>query len=445
MKQGWTVLFLWVSTAVSQAAPSPVRTEQYRPEGSDYDFYRCELDLGGDVFWDVADGSGTDAERLYLVAPAGENALPQGRRMRAVILERHIQRGRDTVSQFGWMCSEYALKHGGRGPTLLGDMDDERFTWQRAQLNRSPWEGFSGIDVAPPYAFLIPDVQFAFSGPRSNRVQRADRKLLAVELTPFIDDGKHWVTYTDHSAERIDIDPALVKQYGLKIRPVMSSDAADTSGTKDKPHILLAARKVGSTDALNISLTNSLSADALSIQWETSGAPVSSAVTNDLLLARRSAWRPYAARSSGPVITSWVASGNSLGALRRDDQGRRGGESTSAFGILGGRAAVRETLQMQELGGGTSDDRERTIAITNLQGVTVQSHPYEELLAGKTGGHLALAEVVPKDQFLLYVARPAAILPLLDDGADFLSHLGSVMAGNSIKYDLNKHYLSRLT
>ena len=442
MKRVWTGLFLSLWTAAAIAAPSPSETAHYRPNGSDRDFYRCELDLGGDVFWRVAETSVTGAERLYLVAPPGEQQLPQGRRMRAVMREQNIQRGRTPVSRLTRACSQYALRHEGKGPASLEQRDDPHFKGHLAAIQRSPWEGMPGINVAPPYVFLIPNVTFAFSGPRTNRVQRTDRELLAVELTPFVDDGKHWVAYTDHSSERVDIDPALVKQYGLQIRPVMAKEVADAPGTKGKSHILLAVCEAGASEALNIVLTNSLSGDAFSVTWETSRAPTASMVTNDLQRARASAWQPYWARSSGPAINAWAAHASAVdprvGALRVV------GQTSSALGIMGGRAAVRETLQMQQLAGRAGTPAERTIPVTNLPGVTVQSHPYEEMLAGATGGRLALAEVVPADQFLLYVAQPAAILPLLDDGADFLSHLGSVVALNSIKYDLSDRYLAQL-
>ncbi|MDA0322096.1 MAG: hypothetical protein O2923_05185 [Verrucomicrobia bacterium] len=444
MKPRWMTLFLCMAATVSHAAPGPVDTAMIHPDGSDYDFYRCDIDLGGDIFWDVAGVSGTGAERLYLVMPFGEAVLPQGRRMRSVMRERNIQRGQSSVSQLTWLCREYALKHAGRGPASLDKIDDERLKSRIAQVIRSPWTGLQGIDVAPPYSFLLPDVQFAFSGPRTNRVQRKDRKLLAVELTPFVDDGKHWVSYTDGSSERVDIDAAVVKQYALEIRPVMSSAAADSPGTSGKSHTLVAVRKTGNGEPLVVTLTNTLSGEIRAVPWAISDAPVSSDVTNDLQRARAFAWMPYAARSSGLVIDSWVGHDRASPEMRGRRGRRRGGETTSAFALLGGRAAVRETLQMQSLRGAAAEAADRTIAITNLQGVSVKSHPYEDMLGGQAGGRLELADVVPTDQFLLYVAKPAAILPLLDDGADFLSQLGSVVAANSIKYDLPKRYLARL-
>jgi hypothetical protein len=333
------------------------------------------------------------------------------------------------------------MKHGGIGPGSLNDLD-EKARSQIPQMERSPWEGVPGVAVSPPYTFLVPKAKFAFSGPRTNRVLRADRNLLAMELTPFVDDGKHWVTYTDNSTERVEIDPVRVKQYELKIHPVMTSEEADEDKTKDRPHVLLALRESDATGPLDIPFKNTMSGDSFSLKWKTSACVEDAAVTNDLRHARTFALEPYAALSSSPVIESWSRSGRLRNA---GTPGRRGrGETTSAFAIMGGRAAVRETLQMQQLAQSSSDTTQRTIPISDVAGVVVKSHPFEDMLAGKAGGQLTLANVVPPDQFMIYVAKPGAILPLLDDGADFLSNFGSVAAGNSIKYDLNDRYLARL-
>ena len=66
--------------------------------------------------------------------------------------------------------------------------------------------------------------------------------------------------------------------------------------------------------------------------------------------------------------------------------------STTAMGVIGGRAAVRETLQLQNI---TLEDKARrvpSIPVTEIPGVEVKSQPLEEMLGGQPGGSLALAD-----------------------------------------------------
>ncbi len=441
MKANWISIIL-LGTVTGAGADTVAQNGQfYRDAGSDLEIHRCEVFLDGDAFWQLGDTSKLKVERLYLVPPEEKAHLPQGRRMRAVVRQRHIERGRHSVSRYTWACREYALKHEGKGPASL-DALGETQKKNLGQLNRSPWDGVPGVEVSPPYAFLVPGVKFKFSGPQTNWVQRQDRQLLAIELTPFVDDGKHWVGYTDYSAERVAIDPELLARHDLKVRPVMSTEEADQSGMANKPHVLVAVRKAGAKGDLSIPLVNTLSGDTLELAWRTSRNTRHTDVTTDLERARKLKWGPYAHLSFSPVMQAWMEK-RRPSAVQQGNR-RDQGETSSAFGVMGGRAAVRETLQMQSIGEHADPVAERTIAITNLQGVVVKSHPFEEMLAGKPGGRLPLANVVPPDRFVLYIAKPEAILPLLDEGADFLSHVGSVAAGNSIKYDLSDRYLERL-
>jgi len=57
-----------------------------------------------------------------------------------------------------------------------------------------------------------------------------------------------------------------------------------------------------------------------------------------------------------------------------------------------------------------------TVPLASLKGVEVKSHPFAEMLAGKEGGRLPLADHVPADRLFVYFARPSAVFPLLDHG-----------------------------
>ena len=74
----------------------------------------------------------------------------------------------------------------------------------------------------------------------------------------------------------------------------------------------------------------------------------------------------------------------------------------------------------------------------------VEAHPFAEMLGDRPGGTLDLANVVPPDRFFVYVAKPKAILPLLDKGTQFVAATGAGLTGNQLDYDLTRRYFQRL-
>ena len=442
-----TTICLTISAAVAEVVPK--NSIKYRPENSKHTVHSCEIQLGADGFWKIKDGHGKNTVQLYLAPPRNEHGavMPQGRRMRAVQHERNINLGQGSIRSLVWVCSRYAQQHGGIGPATLDDLDVSKHRHVIDRVKKSPWQHIPGVTAQGPYVFLIPRVVFKFDSTRNNWVRSDNRNLLAVELTPFVDDGKHWVAYTDGRTERVAIDQELVEKYNLKIRPVTQpSDYG--KAPEERTYVLVAVQAGDDQRRLDISLENTLTETIEKVRWPLSESRADEAKTIAALKhARRHAWLPYIYRSDAPAMRLW--SKTELGspppdpARGRGRRGRRGrGETTSVFGVMGGRAAVRETLQMYALGNG-SGDGERTIHVDTVQGVTVQSHPYAEMLGTKRGGSLPLAEIVPQDRFFVYAAKPSALFPFLDDGAEFLSSAGSVLVGNSIKYDLKKRYLGR--
>ena len=57
---------------------------------------------------------------------------------------------------------------------------------------------------------------------------------------------------------------------------------------------------------------------------------------------------------------------------------------------------------------------------------------------------MELANVVPDDRFMVYIANPDSILPFFDHGAEFLATAGSGLTGNRLDYDLTDRYMERL-
>jgi len=74
----------------------------------------------------------------------------------------------------------------------------------------------------------------------------------------------------------------------------------------------------------------------------------------------------------------------------------------------------------------------------------VKSHPFAELLAGKEGGRLPLADHVPADRLFVYFAKPSAVFPLLDHGGEFLFRTGGLFSKSAVDDDLKRRYLRRL-
>lgn len=78
------------------------------------------------------------------------------------------------------------------------------------------------------------------------------------------------------------------------------------------------------------------------------------------------------------------------------------------FNLFSGALAVQESLQMESLGqrqrqaiGPGQPDANRTVLVSTLKGPTIQSHPWEKMLAGRKPEVSALARAVPEDFYFI--------------------------------------------
>ena len=423
-----------------------------RPE-SDYVIIAGEVELPFDGFWTVESvdpSAGVLSVRMEPTKKA-ENFL-MGLRMRDYVWkkqrESQIYKGMSIVSDLVCACYQYAEKHDNKGPVSIDDLDlEKRYSYLKKRISKSPWSGGTGKDFEGPFVFLVPNVEFKFVK-RGSHVPHQDRQIVAVELRPYVDDGKHWVGYTDRSCTREEIDPELVKKHELEIRPVLTKEA----DIVEKPpaeimYRLLAVREAERKDAFSIKLANRLTNKRISINWSLAKAIIGSKeLEKELNVFRQEAWYAYPMCSDSPLLSAWSDKDLSARFRRARSAGRRRrrGARTSISGVLGGRAAVRETLQMQLLNESGARPSGATVPINTITGVTVKSHLYREMLKGEKGGSLAIANVVPHDRFFVYVAKPDALLSFLNEGSDFMSQLGGLVTSRSIDYHLKKRYLKRL-
>ena len=169
--------------------------------------------------------------------------------------------------------------------------------------------------------------------------------------------------------------------------------------------------------------------------------------------ARLEQWRPLLSQTAAPVLRNWVVRHNDLYGTGDSElktiAPNQAGESrtTDIFNVLGGRAAVKETLQLQLISApGRVQNGVRDIPISKVWGVAVRSHPFEKMLEDNPGEEerLPLADLVPSDHFFAYFATLPALMDFLEGGSDFLFRLGSVFSTNPIAYNLKSRYLAHL-
>jgi hypothetical protein len=284
---------------------------------------------------------------------------------------------------------------------------------------------------------------------------------LVVELRPYMDDGQHWVLYSNGVTQRVPIDRAWLAKYKLTISPVRSSTAAPAAPPTTVRHTLLARRASTGAGAATVTLVEASSGARREVSWSLNGGAPDPTVVSEWAMARAGRWLPYAMQGHAPILQAWL---NRAGALYgaspsagRDQFAAMAGvlgtgrepRMTSVFDLLGGRAALRETLQLELLRTAAESPAPfaaaaASIPIRTLEGVDVTALPFERMLAGRAGGDLALANRVPDDRLFVYFAKPTALFPFLGAGGDFLARSGAAMTATAFDDHLKTRYLQRL-
>nr|WP_271957907.1 hypothetical protein [Rubripirellula sp.] len=427
------------------------------------------MNLPAEGLWQPHDPDHQNAFReLYLVPSGSWRARQIGKRMYTVMETDAINSGRWHIQRGYGDCREFALEGNKVGPASMQELVD----FQQSKKHVSQWNSLEGSSrgltdlfekqIEGPFIYLIPRVKFelvkqaphphelaqaknGYRPPVRWDVPREKRRPLAFEIRPLVDDNKHWMLYTDGSSERIVIDKDLLKRTGQTIRPLISKQERKTANERETiPYKFVGLANSPLSKTLNIEVRNHVLNKNQNLTWKITAKNKKLDKPRDVVMqARLTDWTPYLSQSSGTVLHDWTNN-----SIRMRENNRRG-RTTSAFSVLGGRAAVEETLQMQVLTvqdqpEQASKDQNLSIDINSIEGVNVESHPFKEMLAGKSGGQLELAKYAPQDRFFLYVGKPATVARMLDAGSPFIASVGAAITGNSLNYGLQQRYLRQL-
>ena len=406
--------------------------------------------------WEIGGVAPANAlEQVFLAPRALTGPSDVSRRVSAAQVQRSIDSGRWRVQQFYAPLVEYARTNGAIGPKAMTDLDPSKSMWVMEAFSQSPWPEDRSGPSRGAYYLLVPATPIPPSA--ASRPPQKGSAPLVLELRPYINDGKHWVLFANGAVDRVGVDQALLAKHRATLRPVRP-DAA-VSGTPDPSvvHSVFAIARGGAAAPVSLTLTEAGSARRLEVRWTVAGSRSDPQALADWARAREGAWWGLVNQGEAPILRAWMARSRYLYGSPQTPTGRPDDaqmmmmrreepRTTDTFGVLGGRAALRETLQMQLLrtDRATGFGSVPAIAISNLRGVEVTSLPFEAMLAGRTGGSLPLADHVPADRLLIHFAKPAALFPFLEKGGDFLARAGSFYTASAFDDDLKARYLRRL-
>ena len=351
-----------------------------------------------------------------------------GRRSAILLDRKAIEDRRRELNSLWYECRRHAQEHDGLGPVELPSSENSA----------------QGVHLEPGRRLLrINDEGLSVS------IQ--DDAPLLTDLSPAIDDGQHWVVGIDGSTRRVAIDPARMKELGVEVKARRASHLDSIGDEAKSVEVPILARLAGDPAPVRFSLRAPATDETLEVEWDPRGGTEADA-------ALCSRW----ARQRAHALTSWLGAGAALNRAwvsaiasqyQLDDLapllGSGPGEArnaTDVMGMLGGRAAIRETLQLRGLRASGEDGSadERRIDLDEIAGVEVESHPFAEMLGGQEGGRMPLADWIPRDRFLLYLPQPRRLPGLLDGGADFLFEAGSGITERSLSHGLKARYLDEL-
>lgn len=422
-------------------------TYQATPAG-----YESRADLGVTVFeakailpaegyWYIPPGQlPDDIAHAYLAYPT-ETLLCQGVRQKKIQKLRRLNDDKGFMHRVFWTLNRYAHKHDGIAPDKLNQLDKIYLGSENQKRLKTGHYG------------LIPKITILTQSPdNTNRMIRVNNKTpLLYELRPAYDDGKQFVLYADGSVSREAINTNLMNKLGFKVSPTKRPDDDVT----ELHYSLLLHTTTTTPQDLTVNITNILSNVGAKLhcslnpaEYKDSDKPI-----KDWASQRMQRWTGIYYTAPNTILSYLSRSAASAYGLEEKvedvfqipgrNRNNNNGETTTIFNLLGGRSAIRETLQLQDISANADQADTTTVPIKTIQGITVKSHPYKQMLKGRTVPEFSLANVVPHDRMMLWFANPKAILNMLDGGSEFIFNAGSGFTGHRVKYDLLGRYLTR--
>ena len=327
------------------------------------------------------------------------------------------------------------------GPAEIAELDEHQ---RRAFYRRAydPINGHYQEEESPQY-FLVPGIEL-IRGQKDK-----DHRPLVLELFPFVDDGKHWVLFNDGTSERVDVDQELVRQYSLTVTPLRQPE-------EDPEQTYYFAAQVITPEAhgpWTMTVRNTVTGEQQTLVLTREDVHHGDAAVFKRWSAQRAQqWASRLTVAPSTVYMTWLSrypavyedkAPENMSPMTAAD---RRGRTTSVLNMLGGRAAIEETLQMTNLTVNTSASLQSRplVPLRDIEGVTVKAHDYAAMLDGDPGGRLELADYVPPDRFFAYFADPGAMSGYLQDGIAFVHQFGADAFGNRLNYDLKERYYARL-
>ncbi len=125
---------------------------------------------------------------------------------------------------------------------------------------------------------------------------------------------------------------------------------------------------------------------------------------------------------------------------RRGRQGR----TPNLYAMTTGALAIQESLQLEEMTGRREIPLSRDVAINTLKGPTIKSHPFEEMLRGRTPKLFPVAGLIPHDNYYCHfssISKEIAASDMFKQWGGSLLRAITVSARDS---DLPSRYMNQL-
>ena len=308
---------------------------------------RAELRLPIPGYWFIRPGAvAADAPlgEVFLDTSDATDVLLSGRRTAEKDEQEEIRRSGWPLSGLYRRVQLHTKEHDDKQPQSLEDVKQE-------------WSGSNDEKLSDDYHILF-DVKITREDSGAPRVTEENAAVFAFEIAPPVNDRKHWVLLADGRTERREIDEELFAKHDVTLKPGRTPWAQlKVRELKEADYMVYA--RIRGEGAVELEVENSLTGDKAKVRIDPSGA-----VTGDReMLAKWATLRMWSMplhrqATDSTILPYWWKQAPDLYGVERDELSflapprRRRGASSDVFGVLGGRAAIRETLQVQAIDAG---------------------------------------------------------------------------------------------